>query len=388
MSFRFPQFKMNYAASGQSVSILEKDIKEATKCFDIGANKSTMLLSGSILENALFDILSMDEWIAEQTYLYVCRPIRPLRLEEWTLYDMLRASRELGIITDETYQLCDLLRDYRNLIHPAVVRRTLMEPNKTRARRSLEALRQALGELDRSFASIWQEAYIINITGVPGCFINNPNALQTTMTTILQQFGIHTNLITTLGQLSALLRNPPKAAIVMNTHGEIMPVPTGIDWRDHFRGLCEAVMNYGWILVNTGGYPFYYEAHNRPVGQNGLNEFLSPVNMTANCMNATNASFTNNGRRVIRNMNMLGLPHALPANRCARWQGASQKIVFLANGNLCGISAIRIGRGWFVNLGLDSNLGITTPTPQQLANNDAILGNFAVGTALLVAARL
>lgn len=147
-------------------------------------------------------------------------------------------------------------------------------------------------------------------------------------------------------------------------------------------------MNSGWILVNAGGYPFYYEAQNQPIGQVGLNEFLSQANVSADCMNATNASFTSNGRRVIRGLNMLGLPHALASNRCARWQGAAQKIVFLANEDLCGISAIRMGRGWFVNLGLDSNLGIVTPTPQQLANNDAILGNFAVGSALLVAARL
>ena len=72
----------------------------------------------------------------------------------------------------------------------------------------------------------------------------------------------------------------------------------------------------------------------------------------------------------------------------ARALGASQKIVFLASGDLCGISAVRMGRGWFINEGLDSNLGMPTPTAQQLAINDTILGNFGAGTALFVAALL
>jgi hypothetical protein len=264
-----------------------------------------------------------------------------------------------------------------------------MNPNKTRARLSLEALRQALGELDLSFATAWQNAYIINIAGIRGAFINNPNVLQGAIANILQQHGIAVSIVTTFPQLNALLQNPPRFSIIVNVHGEIMPVPPGAGWRNHYERMGQEVVNSGWILLNIGGYPFYYDGTtNQPIGDDGLNEFLSTANMSANCMTATNASFTAEGRQVIRALNMQGLPHALVANRSARWHGATQKIKFLSSGNLCGISAVRMGRGWFVNEGLDSNLGMTAPTAAQLATNDAILGNFGAGSALFVAALL
>lgn len=368
------------------MSAIEKDLKEALKCYKIGANKSTMLLCGSILENALLDYLYTDISIAEQT-LFHRFGIRS-NLDDWALFDMLRVSRELGIISDETFQLCNLLRDYRNLIHPAVARRNALIPNKTRARLSLEALKQALKELDERFASIWRSAYIINITGIGGSFVNSPNTVQAAVENILQQYGLAVTNITTLTHLTTLIQNPPQFSIIVNVHGEIMPVPTTTNWRNHYRLLGENVVNSGWIILNIGGYPFFYEDVTRPIGVDGLNEFLSPANITANCMNATNVVFTDEGRQVINVLNMHGLPHALVASRSAIWQGTTQRITFLCHRNLHGVSAVRMGRGWFVNEGLDSNLGIPAPSPQQLAINDGILGNFGAGCALFVAGLL
>jgi len=106
--------------------------------------------------------------------------------------------------------------------------------------------------------------------------------------------------------------------------------------------------------------------------------------MQANCMNAANAEVTSHGRRVISGMNMGALPHMIPAARCAIWQRASRKIVFLGTRNLCGASAIRMGRGWFVHVGLDSSFGNAALPARVLANNDAVLANFGVGSALYV----
>jgi hypothetical protein len=327
--------------------------------------------------------------MVEQTYNYVNSPRRPQLLEEWSLYDMLRAARYFNIITDETFQLCNLLRDYRNLIHPAEAVRTSMYPNKPRAQRSMEALRQALHDLDTFFSSVWQEAFIINIAGVPGIFINNPNALQTAYSNVLQARGIHVTIINNITQLSNMTQNPRKHSLILNTHGEIMPVPTGITWQNHYRNLSRAVINHGCILVNAGGYPCWYEANNQPLGADGLNEFLALSNITANCMTATTTNLTHEGRRLLNAMNMLQLPNAILASRCARWQGASKKVVILSNGSLCGLSAIRMGRGWFVHSGLDGNLGYQPPLNQaQAITNDTIIGNLAAGSALLVAGRL
>jgi hypothetical protein len=368
--------------------MLKRDVKEAKVCFENDAYKATMVLCGSILENILLDRLSVDSYVAEQGYLQTMGRRVPSSLERWSLDEMLRVSGFLGLVSQETYQLCDLLRNYRNLIHPAVSRRTLLKANRTRAQRALEAARQALQDLDSNFALAWQNAYIINITGVPSCFVGNANTLQTAVANILRQHGLTVHSISSFAHMNALLQNPPAYTIVANTHGEIMPVGPGTNWRDCYRSMGEAVKNAGWIFVNIGGYPFYYEAHNHPVGEDGLNAFLSTSDITANCMNATNADFTERGRSVIRSLNMRGLPHAIPAIRCARWQHASQKMVFLGSGNLYGVSAIRMGRGWFVHIGLESAFGNPTPTPQQLITGDNILGNFGIGSALYVADRL
>jgi hypothetical protein len=58
---RLPNFKMNYAVSGDSVLSLNKDIREARTCFENTAYKATMVPCGSILEHALLDRLSIDE---------------------------------------------------------------------------------------------------------------------------------------------------------------------------------------------------------------------------------------------------------------------------------------------------------------------------------------
>ena len=384
MSIRFPKFKMNYAVSGESVSTLGKDIREARMCYEKGAYKATMLLCGSVLENAFLDYLSIDHWLSEQAYSHTIGRNPPSTLDDWVLYEMLRVSRGLQLITDETFQLCDLLRDYRNLIHPAVARRTSINPNRARGTRSLEALKQALNDLDSSFISTWQNAYIINVAPIPACFVSNPNNVQAAAVNILQQHGFHVNIISTFAQLNALLQNPPRFSIIVNSHGEIMPVPPGSNWRNYYSNIGNAVINSGWMFVSIGGYPFYYEAANQPVNDEGLNAFLLPSGMRANCMNATNADFTEHGRSVISGVNMRGLPHALPAARCAIWEGTSQKIVFLGTRNLCGASAIRMGRGWFVHVGLESSFGNPALPPIQLAYNDGVLTNFGIGSALYV----
>jgi len=384
---RFPKFKMNYTISGESVSTMNKDIKEAKKCFKYAANKATMVLCGSILESALLDRLSVDSSAAKQAYSTVMNR-RARSLEKWSLDEMLRVSRRLNLLCRETFQLCDLLRNYRNLIHPAVSRRASISPNSTRARRSLEAIKQALEDLDSGFISVWQDVYVVNIRNIPSSFVGNKANLENAIIDMARQKGLTTNRISSYAQLRATLRNPPKHAIVMNSHGEIMPVPRGRNWRNFYNDLGKTVQNYGWIFVNIGGYPFWYSQQGRPIGPDGLNAFLSPVHISADCMNPAQVDFTTDGMKVIRLANMTGLPHRLFSPRCAIWQGVSQKIIFLTNGLVCGASAIRMGRGWFVHVGLISSLGRQHPTSQQLNVGDAILGNLGTAAALYVAGKL
>jgi len=384
---RFPKYKMNYTVSGEAVANLNKDIKEAKKCFRNNAFKATMVLCGSVLELALLDRLSIDTSIARRTYTQLMNKRAP-RIERWSLDEMLQVSRRLNFLSRETYQLCHLLRGYRNLIHPAVSRRASIIPNQSRAQRSLEAIRQALGDLDSGFASVWQNLYIINIRNIPASFISNKVNLQTCITNFAQQHGLTVNQISSYSRMKSMLQNPPKQVIVVNTHGEIMPVPRGRNWRNFYKLLGKTVKDYGWIFINIGGYPLYYERPGHDVKGDGLNAFLSVNNVTADCMNPARVGFTGEGTKLVHLANMQGLPHQLFASRCARWQDVSQKIVFLRNGLFCGASAVRIGRGWFVHVGLDSSFGNPNATPAQLAAGDTILGNLGIASALYIADKL
>ena len=378
---------MNYTVSGDSVSTLNKDIKEAKMCFRYGAYKATMVLCGSVLELAFLDRLSIDPAAARRAYSQIMNKRAP-RLERWSLDEMLRVSRHFHLLARETYQLCDLLRNYRNLIHPAVSRRALISPNRTRAQRSLEAIKQALMDLDSGFASVWQDVYIINIRNIPSHFVHNKAILQRAITNAAQQHGLTVNTISSYARMRTMLQNPPRQAIVANVHGEIMPVPRGRNWRNFYIDLGRAVKDHCWIFINIGGYPFWYERQGHAIGGNGLNAFLSVSNINADCMNPARVDFTTDGTKLIRLANMRGLPHRLTAPRCAIWHGVSQKIVFLRNGPLCGASAVRMGRGWFVHIGLDSSLGNPNPTPAQYTIGDTVLGNLGMASALYVAGRL
>jgi hypothetical protein len=388
---QFPYFKMNYAVSGDSVIALNKDIREARICFNNAAYKATMVMCGSVLEHALLDRLSIDNASAKRQFSTLFGNRRVRSIEYWGLDEMLQVARDLNLITPEIYQLCDMLRNYRNLIHSGASRRGLINPNQTRGQRSLEVTKQALGHIESQFISAWQNVYVINIQNISCNFVNNKAIVQAAIINTAQRYGFTTHVLSSYTSVSTLLKNPPKNIIIVNAHGEIMPVPRGRKWRNYYAELAKVVNENGWILVNIGGYPFYYFRDTQPqhcAAMDGLNTFLSVNSMTGDCMNPAVVRFTSDGQNIVNRANMTNLPHSLVASRCAKWQGVSQQIVFLKNDNNCGASAIRMGRGWFVNIGLDSAMGLPNPTQQQLAWGDTILGNFGTAAALYVADKL
>ena len=381
---RFPKLRMNYTFSAESFSILIKDITQAKLCFKHGAYKAAIVLCGSILERALFDRLSIHP-AAKQAYAQAIGKRTP-RLERWSLDEMLQVSTNLHLLQEETFQLCDSLHNYRRLIHPTVSRRLPEKTNKSRARLALEALRQALTDLEVEFSTLWRDVYIISIRNIRSSLINKAVA-RSSLTNMAREYGFTVNMVSSYSMLRSIMRNPPGQAIFVNLHGEIMPVPQGRSWRDFYVDLGNAVKEYGWTIVNISGYPFYYSS-SRIIGPSGLNAFLSVVDASANCFNPRKVSLTSEGTKLTRLARLTGLLQGLSASNCADWQGLPQKIVFLNDDRFCGASAIRVGRGWFVHVGLNSSLGVLNPTQQQLTFGERILTNLGLASALYVAGRV
>jgi hypothetical protein len=75
--------------------------------------KSTLLLSGSLLECMLLDVLMQRSEEAQK--------INPGKgaLEKWDLNDLILAAEKLSILSSKIHEkLSHVLREYRNLIHP------------------------------------------------------------------------------------------------------------------------------------------------------------------------------------------------------------------------------------------------------------------------------
>lgn len=87
-------------------SSLEADYTEMCACLDAGAWKATHVLAGSIIEAVLIDYLVAESHVDKATALKL---------------DFLKAlsiSLEKKIISSKTNDLCSVVREFRNLIHP------------------------------------------------------------------------------------------------------------------------------------------------------------------------------------------------------------------------------------------------------------------------------
>jgi hypothetical protein len=112
--------------------IIERDYAELKlRAFPDGAWKSTVILAGSILEAVLYDRLTrgpatikkvMKATSAPKAKGGVTKDIRKHDFaNQWTLSDLIRVASELNILPPENKIAIDqVLRDYRNFVHPRV----------------------------------------------------------------------------------------------------------------------------------------------------------------------------------------------------------------------------------------------------------------------------
>ena len=112
--------------------ILERDYSELEICATYGAIKSSVVLSGCITECILLDFLNRTRRTskAEATYKQY-HPKNPKKITEMMLGDLIFIAEKMKIITKPTLQLCGLIKDYRNLVHPGKEIRSNVSLNPT-----------------------------------------------------------------------------------------------------------------------------------------------------------------------------------------------------------------------------------------------------------------
>lgn len=98
---------------------LESDFTELEKALSGMLNKSVLILAGSIVEAILIDYLISLE----------IDGLSKEKLLKWDLNTTVAKCFELDIISEKSKNLSDVIRDYRNLIHPGKAIRTKSFPD-------------------------------------------------------------------------------------------------------------------------------------------------------------------------------------------------------------------------------------------------------------------
>ena len=114
-------WRLKRIVSKSIASILERDIIENAINMANGNYKSALILSGSIVEAILYDVLISNN-ISRYQFTKNGRT-NSIRVEKMGLNELLFVCNDLKLISDTTFHGSHLLRAYRNLIHPAVEER-------------------------------------------------------------------------------------------------------------------------------------------------------------------------------------------------------------------------------------------------------------------------
>lgn len=133
-------------------TILGERWRECVKCVAAGAPLSAVVMMGGMLEGLL---LARVNQLRDPSAVFKAASApkdktgNPLKLNEWGLKNYLDVAHELGWISRTTKDVGEIVRDYRNYIHPqkqyshgvsisADDARTLWEIAKTVARQVLK----------------------------------------------------------------------------------------------------------------------------------------------------------------------------------------------------------------------------------------------------------
>ena len=141
--------KFPYLTDQQLQSIVERDyIELRLKVYPSGAWKSAVILAGSLLEAILHDLLS-NPVRADNTNSSPRAPKRKdgtsfniiTEYDHWKLFDLIEVAADIKLIQNERAKSIDqVLRDYRNFVHPNKEVRSKHECSEAEAMMSVGAL--------------------------------------------------------------------------------------------------------------------------------------------------------------------------------------------------------------------------------------------------------
>lgn len=120
---------------------------EIERCLKAKAPLAVIFLCGSTLEGLLFAIAESNP---KQFNQATAAPVKDGKVKpfgEWTLYNLIAVSRELGLVGEDVLKHADAVRDFRNYIHPRQQIRENFTPRMFTAEMADKVLRAAIADL-------------------------------------------------------------------------------------------------------------------------------------------------------------------------------------------------------------------------------------------------
>jgi len=136
--------KLNKISSQELRRMLKRDLKENVLALITKSYKASLILSGSIIEAVLLDKIS-NKGITSYRIRNNKRKKYIIRMD---LGELLEVAKEEKIIESSFYHLSQVIRDYRNLIHPGVEKRKkATKVNEKNALRAWDIVKEVIFEI-------------------------------------------------------------------------------------------------------------------------------------------------------------------------------------------------------------------------------------------------
>jgi hypothetical protein len=129
--------------------LLEERWHEAERCLGVSSYLSALVMMGSLLEGALYAWITehRDAAIESRSVPHDPKTKQPLPFSRWSLSDLINVGFERGWIQEDIKDFSHVLREYRNLVHPAKQRDSGASPDEDTCLICWEVVRAALNDL-------------------------------------------------------------------------------------------------------------------------------------------------------------------------------------------------------------------------------------------------
>jgi hypothetical protein len=114
-----------------------------------GAYLAALVMMGSLLEGALYAAVVADQAAASSSHAVPKDRVtgKPREISQWTLSDLINVAHECGWIQVDVRDFSHVVRDYRNLIHPAKQHQVGFVPDRDTCMICWEVVRAAMNDL-------------------------------------------------------------------------------------------------------------------------------------------------------------------------------------------------------------------------------------------------